>query len=153
MSRPREFWRLDYWEDDLRRRRRFVRNPLGSTHPEATLKTAVEHGQCLNHSLPIAAASDEDILAKGKQSIKSQALGNQNSENEALLEADDDTLSSVDEKDLENLAGPVSLSTPAQLVAPSVVVKGTLSVTSSELYFEVDEEDPNFKKIDPKVRR
>ncbi|KAF1466980.1 Lipopolysaccharide-responsive and beige-like anchor protein, partial [Megadyptes antipodes antipodes] len=44
-SRPREFWRLDYWEDDLRRRRRFVRNPLGSTHPEATLKAAGEHGQ------------------------------------------------------------------------------------------------------------
>ncbi|XP_060034939.1 lipopolysaccharide-responsive and beige-like anchor protein [Erinaceus europaeus] len=139
VSRPREFWRLDYWEDDLRRRRRFVRNPLGSTHPEATLKTAVEH------------AADEDILAKGKQSIKSQALGNQNSENESLLEGDDDTLSSVDEKDLENLTGPVSLSTPAQLVAPSVVVKGTLSVTSSELYFEVNEEDPNFKKIDPKI--
>ncbi|XP_054941899.1 lipopolysaccharide-responsive and beige-like anchor protein isoform X5 [Physeter macrocephalus] len=139
VSRPREFWRLDYWEDDLRRRRRFVRNPLGSTHPEATLKTAVEH------------AADEDILAKGKQSIKSKALGNQNSENEILLEGDDDTLSSVDEKDLENLTGPVSLSTPAQLVAPSVVVKGTLSVTSSELYFEVDEEDPNFKKIDPKI--
>uniref|UniRef100_A0A8C0LW19 Lipopolysaccharide-responsive and beige-like anchor protein n=1 Tax=Canis lupus dingo TaxID=286419 RepID=A0A8C0LW19_CANLU len=139
VSRPREFWRLDYWEDDLRRRRRFVRNPLGSTHPEATLKTAVEH------------AADEDILAKGKQSIKSQALGNQNSENEILLEGDDDTLSSVDEKDLENLAGPVSLSTPAQLVAPSIVVKGTLSVTSSELYFEVDEEDSNFKKIDPKI--
>ncbi|XP_026972936.1 lipopolysaccharide-responsive and beige-like anchor protein isoform X1 [Sagmatias obliquidens] len=139
VSRPREFWRLDYWEDDLRRRRRFVRNPLGSTHPEATLKTAVEH------------AADEDILAKGKQSIKSQALGNQNSENEILLEGDDDTLSSVDEKDLENPTGPVSLSTPAQLVAPSVVVKGTLSVTSSELYFEVDEEDPNFKKIDPKI--
>lgn len=50
------------------------------------------------------------------------------------------------------LAGPVSLSTPAQLVAPSVVVKGTLSITLSELYFEVDEEDPSFKKIDPKVR-
>ncbi|XP_040823276.1 lipopolysaccharide-responsive and beige-like anchor protein isoform X2 [Ochotona curzoniae] len=139
VSRPREFWRLDYWEDDLRRRRRFVRNPLGSTHPEATLKTAGEH------------AADEDILAKGKQSIKSHALGNQNSENEILLEGDDDTLSSVEEKDLENLAGPVSLSTPAQLVAPSAVLKGTLSVTSSELYFEVDEEDPNFKKIDPKI--
>ncbi|XP_047655638.1 lipopolysaccharide-responsive and beige-like anchor protein isoform X1 [Phacochoerus africanus] len=139
VSRPREFWRLDYWEDDLRRRRRFVRNPLGSTHPEATLKTAVEH------------AADEDILAKGKQSIKSHALGNQNLENEILLEGDDDTLSSVEEKDLENLTGPVSLSTPAQLVAPSAVVKGTLSVTSSELYFEVDEEDPNFKKMDPKI--
>ncbi|XP_028932472.1 lipopolysaccharide-responsive and beige-like anchor protein isoform X2 [Ornithorhynchus anatinus] len=150
-SRPREFWRLDYWEDDLRRRRRFVRNPLGSTHPEATLKTAMEHGQCKKCFLPIAAASDEDILAKGKQSIKSQALGNQNSESEILVEGDDDTLSSVEEKDLENLTGPVSLSTPAQLVAPSVVVKGTLSITSSELYFEVDEEEPNFKNIDSKI--
>lgn len=53
-------------------------------------------------------AADEDILAKGKQSIKGQALGNQNSENEILLESDDDTLSSVDEKDLENLAGKFS---------------------------------------------
>lgn len=50
------------------------------------------------------------------------------------------------------MAGPVALSAPAQLVAPSVVVKGTLSITLSELYFEVDEEDPSFKKIDPKVR-
>lgn len=57
------------------------------------------------HCFLFISAADEDILAKGKQSIKSQALGNQNSENEALLEGDDDTLSSVDEKDLENLAG------------------------------------------------
>nr|XP_056711869.1 lipopolysaccharide-responsive and beige-like anchor protein isoform X1 [Euleptes europaea] len=138
-SRPREFWRLDYWEDDLRRRRRFVHNLLGSTHPEATLKAAIEH------------APDEDVLVKGKQSIKSQALGNQNSESEILLEGDDDTLSSIEEKELENVAGPVSLSTSAQLVAPCIALKGTLSITSSELYFEVDEEDPGFKKIDPKI--
>ncbi|NXN30354.1 LRBA protein, partial [Nycticryphes semicollaris] len=138
-SRPREFWRLDYWEDDLRRRRRFVRNPLGSTHPEATLKAAGEH------------APDEDILVKGKQSIKSQVLGNQNSESEILLESDDDIMSFMEEREVENLTGPVALSTPAQLVAPSVVVKGTLSITLSELYFEVDEEDPSFKKIDPKI--
>ncbi|XP_068798362.1 lipopolysaccharide-responsive and beige-like anchor protein isoform X6 [Struthio camelus] len=138
-SRPREFWRLDYWEDDLRRRRRFVRNPLGSTHPEATLKAAGEH------------APDEDVLVKGKQSIKSQVLGNQNSESEILLEGDDDALSSIEDKDLDNFTGPVNLSAPAQLVAPSVVVKGTLSITSSEVYFEVDEEDPSFKKIDPKI--
>uniref|UniRef100_A0A8C3TXX9 LPS responsive beige-like anchor protein n=1 Tax=Catharus ustulatus TaxID=91951 RepID=A0A8C3TXX9_CATUS len=133
------FWRLDYWEDDLRRRRRFVRNPLGSTHPEATLRAAGEH------------APDEDILVKGKQSIKSQVLGNQNSESEILLEGDDDIMSFMEEREVENLTGPVSLSTPAQLVAPSVVVKGTLSITLSELYFEVDEEDPSFKKIDPKI--
>ncbi|KAG5286169.1 hypothetical protein AALO_G00011740 [Alosa alosa] len=137
-SRPRDFWRLDYWEDDLRRRRRFIRNPYGSTHSEAILKAAAEH------------APEEDIL-KGKQSIRSQALGNQNSESEILLDGDDDTLSSLEEKELENLTGPVNLSTGAQLVAPAVVVKGTLSITASEVYFEVDEEEPSFKKIDPKI--
>ncbi len=43
-SSHREFWKLDVWEDDARRRRRLVRNPLGSTHPEATLKACLEHG-------------------------------------------------------------------------------------------------------------
>ncbi|XP_075716475.1 lipopolysaccharide-responsive and beige-like anchor protein isoform X1 [Rhinoderma darwinii] len=138
-SRPREFWRLDYWEDDLRRRRRFVRNPLGSKHPEATLKAAREHDP------------EENAIVKGKQSIKSQVVGGQIPESESLLEGDDDTLSSLEEKDLENLTGPVSLSTPAQLIAPSMMLKGTLSVTSFELYFEVEEDDPNFKKIDPKI--
>ncbi|XP_030597826.1 lipopolysaccharide-responsive and beige-like anchor protein isoform X5 [Archocentrus centrarchus] len=143
ISRPRDFWRLDYWEDDLRRRRRFIRNPFGSSHSEATLKAAAEHGADMS-------ASEDDIL-KGKQSIRSQALGNQNSESEASLDGDDDTLSSLEDKDLENFTGPVNMSTSAQLVAPAVVVKGTLSITASELYFEVDEEEPSFKTIDPKI--
>lgn len=53
---------------------------------------------------PPPPASEEDVL-KGKQSIRSQALGNQNSESETLLDGDDDTLSSLEEKDLENLTG------------------------------------------------
>uniref|UniRef100_A0AAQ4QQ09 LPS responsive beige-like anchor protein n=1 Tax=Gasterosteus aculeatus aculeatus TaxID=481459 RepID=A0AAQ4QQ09_GASAC len=145
-SRPREFWRLDYWEDDLRRRRRFIRNPFGSTHSEATLKGAAEHGQ----SRPPRRLLSEDVL-KGKQSIRGQALGNQNSESETLLDGDDDTVSSLEEKDLDNLTGPVNLSTGAQLVAPAAAVRGTLSITASELYFEVDEDEPGFKAIDPKI--
>ena len=39
-----DFWRLDAWEDDSRRRKRMIRNPFGSSHPEATLKAALEHG-------------------------------------------------------------------------------------------------------------
>uniref|UniRef100_A0A023GNT6 Putative lps-responsive vesicle trafficking beach and anchor n=1 Tax=Amblyomma triste TaxID=251400 RepID=A0A023GNT6_AMBTT len=39
-----EFLRLDAWEDDARRRKRLVRNPHGSCHPEGTLKAAIEHG-------------------------------------------------------------------------------------------------------------
>lgn len=49
------------------------------------------------------AAPEEDVL-KGKQSIRSSVLGKQNSESELLLE-DDDTLSSLEEKELENLTG------------------------------------------------
>uniref|UniRef100_A0A8C8A7M3 LPS-responsive vesicle trafficking, beach and anchor containing n=1 Tax=Oryzias sinensis TaxID=183150 RepID=A0A8C8A7M3_9TELE len=104
ISRPREFWRLDYWEDDLRRRRRFIRNPFGSSHSEATLKAAAEH------------ASDEDIL-KGKQSIRNQVLGNQNSESETSLEGDDDALSSLEEKDLENLTAVFLLICPPFILA------------------------------------
>lgn len=44
-SQLHDFWRLDYWEDDLRRRRRFVRNAFGSTHSDALLKAAGEYGQ------------------------------------------------------------------------------------------------------------
>ncbi|XP_061626938.1 lipopolysaccharide-responsive and beige-like anchor protein isoform X5 [Phyllopteryx taeniolatus] len=143
ISRPREFWRLDYWEDDLRRRRRFVRNPFGSTHSEATLKAAAEHVACVS-------VSEDDVL-KGKRSIKSQAVANQNSDSDASLDAEDDTLSSLEEKELENFTGPVNVSTAAQLVAPAAVVRGTLSITASELYFEVDEDEPGFKAIDPKI--
>ncbi|XP_032873568.1 lipopolysaccharide-responsive and beige-like anchor protein [Amblyraja radiata] len=138
-SRPREFWRLDYWEDDLRRRRRFVRNSFGSTHPEATLKAAIEHG------------SEDDALVKGRQSIRTPAVSSQNSESEMMLEGDDDTITSLEEKEIDNMAGPVNLTTAVQLIAPAVVAKGTLSITSSELYFEVDDEDLNYKKLDPKI--
>ncbi|XP_037383054.1 neurobeachin isoform X4 [Talpa occidentalis] len=137
-SQLHDFWRLDYWEDDLRRRRRFVRNAFGSTHPEALLKAAIEYG------------TEEDVV-KSKKTFRSQAIVNQNAETELMLEGDDDAVSLLQEKEIDNLAGPVVLSTPAQLIAPVVVAKGTLSITTTEIYFEVDEDDPAFKKIDTKV--
>ncbi|XP_057875282.1 neurobeachin isoform X3 [Melospiza georgiana] len=137
-SQLHDFWRLDYWEDDLRRRRRFVRNAFGSTHADALLKAAVEYG------------TEEDVV-KSKKTFRSQAVVNQNAETELLLEGDDDAVSLLQEKEIDNLAGPVVLSTPAQLIAPVVVAKGTLSITTTEIYFEVDEDDSAFKKIDPKV--
>ncbi|KAM6439417.1 neurobeachin isoform 2-T2 [Rhynochetos jubatus] len=137
-SQLHDFWRLDYWEDDLRRRRRFVRNAFGSTHADALLKAALEYG------------TEEDVV-KSKKTFRSQAVVNQNAETELMLEGDDDAVSLLQEKEIDNLAGPVVLSTPAQLIAPVVVAKGTLSITTTEIYFEVDEDDPAFKKIDPKV--
>lgn len=43
------------------------------------------------------------------------------------------------------------MSTNAILVSPGVAVPGTISITSSEVYFEVDEEHAEFKKISPEV--
>ncbi|KAL0994859.1 hypothetical protein UPYG_G00128210 [Umbra pygmaea] len=140
-SQLHDFWRLDYWEDDLRRRRRFVRNPFGSTHPDVTLKALEDYGT----------EEEEEEGLKSKKTFRSQSVVSQNPEAELMLEGDDDAVSLLQEKEIDNLAGPVVLSTQAQLVAPVVVARGTLSITTTEIYFEVDEEDPAFKKTDAKV--
>ncbi len=46
---------------------------------------------------------------------------------------------------------PINMSTSAVLVSPGVAAPGTISITASEVYFEVDEEHRDFKKIDPQV--
>uniref|UniRef100_A0A6Q2Y6X7 Neurobeachin n=1 Tax=Esox lucius TaxID=8010 RepID=A0A6Q2Y6X7_ESOLU len=131
-SELNDFWRLDYWEDDLRRRRRFVRNPFGSTHLDIPCKTLEDYEQVL----------------KG---FRSQAVANQSPETDLMLDGDDDTASLLQEKEMDNLAGPVVLSTPAQLVAPVIAARGTLSITTTEIYFEVDEDDPSFKGLESTV--
>uniref|UniRef100_A0A8C2FLD8 Neurobeachin b n=1 Tax=Cyprinus carpio TaxID=7962 RepID=A0A8C2FLD8_CYPCA len=132
-SQLHDFWRLDYWEDDLRRRRRFVRNPFGSTHLDITLASNT--------------ATDEI----GRKGFRSQPVVSQSPETELMLEGDDDAVSLLQEKEVDNLAGPVVLSTPAQLIAPVTVARGTLSITTTEIYFEVDEDEPAFRRIDAKV--
>ncbi|XP_071379678.1 neurobeachin isoform X8 [Centroberyx affinis] len=139
-SQLHDFWRLDYWEDDLRRRRRFVRNAFGSTHLDITFKSLQDY-----------ASEKEDEAVKSRKAFRSQAVANQNPETELMLEGDDDAASLLQEKEMDNLGGPVVLSTPAQLVAPVLVARGTLSITTTEIYFEVDEDEPAFKRVDAKV--
>uniref|UniRef100_A0A8B9LNQ3 Neurobeachin b n=1 Tax=Astyanax mexicanus TaxID=7994 RepID=A0A8B9LNQ3_ASTMX len=139
-SHLHDFWRLDYWEDDLRRRRRFVRNPFGSTHLDIMCR-----------SLDDYAREEEDDVVKKRKSFRSQAVVSQNQEAELMLEGEDDAVSLLQDKDMDNLAGPVVLSTPAQLVAPVLAARGTLSITTTEIYFEVDEDDPAFKRLDPRI--
>ncbi|KAA0704104.1 Neurobeachin Lysosomal-trafficking regulator 2 [Triplophysa tibetana] len=138
-SQLHDFWRLDYWEDDLRRRRRFVRNAFGSTHSDVTLKSLEEY------------SPEEEEATESKKSFRSHSVVSQNPETELMLEGDDDAVSLLQEKEIDNLAGPVVLSTPAQLVAPVIVARGTLSITTTEIYFEVDEDDTAFKMIDAQV--
>uniref|UniRef100_A0A8C1SMA0 Neurobeachin n=1 Tax=Cyprinus carpio TaxID=7962 RepID=A0A8C1SMA0_CYPCA len=138
-SQLHDFWRLDYWEDDLRRRRRFIRNPFGSTHLDITCKSLEDYGP------------EEDEALRGRKGFRSQPVVSQSPETELMLEGDDDAVSLLQEKEVDNLAGPVVLSTPAQLIAPVTVARGTLSITTTEIYFEVDEDEPAFRRIDAKV--
>ncbi|XP_049328599.1 lipopolysaccharide-responsive and beige-like anchor protein isoform X4 [Astyanax mexicanus] len=137
--RPQSFWRLDYWEDDLRRRRRFIRNQFGSSHSEATLKAAAEN-------VRDAAGGEGALLG-----VPAAPVRVQRADSASPQELDDDTLSALEDKEPEPVTGPVNLSTSAQLLAPGVCVRGSLSITSTELYFEVDEEHPSFTQSDPKI--
>ncbi|XP_053728334.1 neurobeachin isoform X1 [Synchiropus splendidus] len=135
-----DFWRLDYWEDDLRRRRRFIRNPFGSTHLDVMCKTLQDYEK------------DEDGVVKSRKSYRCQTVTSQAPETELILDGEDDAASLLQEKEMDgNLGGPVVLSSPAQLVAPVLVARGTMSITTTEIYFEVDEDDPAFKHVDAKI--
>ncbi|TTE36938.1 Neurobeachin [Bagarius yarrelli] len=133
LSHLLDFWRLDYWEDDLRRRRRFVRNAFGSTHSEVFLKSLEDY------------APEEEEGVMSKKTFRSQSVVSQNPDMELMLEGDDDAVSLLQEKEIDNLAAR------QPRVAPVVVARGTLSITTTEIYFEVDEEDLAFKKVDTKV--
>ncbi|XP_068082894.1 neurobeachin [Anabrus simplex] len=133
-----EFWKLDSWEDDARRRKRFVHNPLGSSHPEATLKAALEHG------------APEDAILQAREEFHAH-LAASRSQQQQMQSNDlmDDSELLADDRDLDvDLTGPVNISTKARLIAPGIVAPGMVSITSTELYFEVDEDDPEYKKID-----
>ncbi|CAG0892570.1 unnamed protein product [Cyprideis torosa] len=155
---PKQFWKLDSWEDDCRRRKRFVHNSQGSTHPEATLKAAIEHGAPLD-AIQQAEEAFHRHLAE-LQKFSSQSGGGQtgphatgsNSLNDPELDETDffPTSPGLDGRDFESeLNGPVSLSVSAKLISPGLVVPGTFSVTANEFYFEADEEDPEFAQLDP----
>ncbi|XP_076332480.1 neurobeachin-like isoform X2 [Tachypleus tridentatus] len=135
----REFLKLDSWEDDARRRKRLVQNPRGSSHPEATLKAALEHG------------APEDAILQAREEFHKQVAAtrkHQHLQSNDLL--DDSDL--WDDKDLDSeLQGTVNFSTKCKLIAPGVVAPGMMSITQSELFFEVDEEDPEFQKMDSEV--
>ncbi|XP_015127079.1 neurobeachin [Diachasma alloeum] len=141
LDRLAEYWKLDAWEDDARRRKRFVHNPLGSSHPEATLKAALEHG------------APEDAILQAREEFHAH-LAASRAHQQQLQSTDlmDDSELLSDDRDLDSdLTGPVNISTKGKLVAPGIVAPGIISITSTELYFEVDEEDPEFKKIDSEV--
>jgi len=128
------FWKLDNWEDDMRRRRRFVKNPNGSSHLEATLKASLDQQTD-------AFNSKEALVRLNSQRFMSDFSTNGSTGMQEQLH--------ISETELEQeLTGPIHYTTKCKLVCSVCVVNGTLSITSNEVYFEVDETDVTFKKLD-----
>lgn len=85
-----EYWKLDAWEDDARRRKRFVHNPLGSSHPEATLKAALEHG------------APEDAILQAREEFHAQlASAARNHQHPQSADLMDDNELLADDRDLD----------------------------------------------------
>lgn len=134
VQRNKIFWKLDAWEDDARRRKRMVQNPRGSTHPEATLKEITD--------------AAEDVANANREEIYSQIAVPRSQQPDLL----DDSELLIEDRELDlDLTGPVNISTKAKLVAPGLVAPGTMSITATEMYFEVDEDSLEFQKVDPEV--
>ncbi|KAI5633364.1 hypothetical protein NE865_13917 [Phthorimaea operculella] len=140
-----QFWKLDSWEDDARRRRRLVPNPHGTRHAAAALASSPSSSPPHDAILQAQEELHTRLAAEGR------ARGAQLATPPAADLLDDADLLADDREIDTDLTGPVNISTKAKLVAPGLVAPGTVSLTSTELYFEVDEEDPEFKKIDPEV--
>lgn len=136
-KKKNEYWKLDVWEDDSRRRRRLVKNPNGSSHPDATLKAAIEHG------------ATEDAINQAQEALHAHLASTKRAQQTPDY-TDEELL--MEERDFEqDYAGPVALSTACKLIAPGVMVNGTMAITKTELYFEMDEDNEENKKMDPQV--
>ncbi|KAG1688833.1 Neurobeachin [Nymphon striatum] len=135
-----QFWKLDLWEDDARRRKRMIKNHYGSSHPEATLKAAIEHG------------APEDAILQAREAFHKHLANTKRSQTQQQVSGsdilDENDLYQFEEKDLDGeLNGPVNFSTHCRLIAPGIIAPGMISITQSEVYFEVDEDDPEMQKI------
>jgi hypothetical protein len=140
LNSSRPFWKLDSWEDDLRRRRRLIRNPNGSAHHEAILKSSND----MNDDLITTVIKEENLLKQLKQQ-KTQNFNSTINEEEEILQ--------VDEKDLDqDFSGPIRFSTECSLICGTAVVQGTLAMTHNAMLFDTDEYDESFAHLDPKVK-
>jgi len=142
LNSSRLFWKLDPWEDDLRRRRRLVRNPNGSIHSEATQRSSSSNE--VNDDLITTVIKEGNLLKQLKQQ-KPQSFNQTINEEDEMLQ--------VDEKDLDHdFSGPIRFSTECSLICGIAVIHGTLAITHNAMLFDTDEYDENFTKIDAKVK-
>ena len=134
------FWRLDPWEDDLRRRRRLIPDLNGTLHNEASENCSSNE---INDDMTSTVLKEEHVLKQLKQQKTQNFIQNNN---------EDEDLSHVDERDLDqDFSGPIRYSTECSLICGTITIHGILAITHHAMLFDADEDDENYKKLDLKV--
>ena len=131
------FWKLDPWEDDLRRRRRLITDPNGNSHERAL------------ENLSLKESNDEDILTTilKEESLLKQ-LKQQQQKIHNFLQDENEDLSQIDERDLEqDFSGPIRYSTECLLINGILPIQGILAITSNSLLFNANDD----QNLDSKV--
>ncbi|KHJ48053.1 hypothetical protein D918_01320 [Trichuris suis] len=147
LDKNRQYWTLDLWEDDSRRRKRLIPNPYGSAHPEATLKAIVCHGM---DEKEVEEARDALAAYLSGKNIALPSLTPSSASDEIVTESEVNLWN--DDKEAEQSQhGASCLITPCHLIAPGLALPGILSVTANEVAFDAKEDDPEFKRADPQV--
>uniref|UniRef100_A0A914NQX8 BEACH-type PH domain-containing protein n=1 Tax=Meloidogyne incognita TaxID=6306 RepID=A0A914NQX8_MELIC len=154
-----KFEKLDVWEDDSRMRRRFVHNPYGQRHSISSSsekrtknleeeQNKIKKDEDLNKLLKDLARK---MIASGGVSKTNNILQQfvDETEIERLIREEENSNSvnaSANNSASENKNGQSTFSTFAKLIAPGVIVPGTITLTGSDLYFDADEDDQSFKQ-------
>ncbi|VIO92462.1 Uncharacterized protein BM_BM11947 [Brugia malayi] len=143
------FWKLDVWEDDSRRRKRFVLNPYGCHHSAACLKAILESKSSNKEVDKAREDLLRDLVAQRLVSLGSLKPGS--TLGELVDETDFEKWATEPDVAIDLQREKTTYGTAAKLIAPGLVVPGTLSITNYELFFDADEDDPLYKEQDPKV--
>ncbi|KAE9554648.1 hypothetical protein FO519_002135 [Halicephalobus sp. NKZ332] len=141
------FWKLDLWEDDSRRRKRFVPNVYGCKHSTAS----VSNKQLTQEEIEETEKAQEQLLKDLTHKMIISQSKNSAAIHDLVDESDIENWSTEDNENRDSRQERTSYSTPGKLIAPGIVVPGTISITSSDVYFDADEDDPVYKQQDSKV--
>ncbi len=129
------FWKLDPWEDDLRRRRRLITDFNGNSHEQSL------------ENLSMKEINDEDMITTVlKEESLLKQLKQQKTQN--FLQDENEDLSQIDERDSEqDFSGPIRYSTECLLINGILPIQGILAITNNSLLFDASDDE----NLDSKV--
>ncbi|CAK9290464.1 unnamed protein product [Gordionus sp. m RMFG-2023] len=173
------YWKLDFWEDDCRRRKKLMVNPVGTCHSEAADNAfAYDDNEPPHSSNPTSEPqAEKDDNTKGSaENYKTQTSNDPNlNMNQAAVEklklyrakltesrdSFDDTISvsdiitpGLEEKDIMEallVESDVSFTTKCEIVTMGVSVHGNILLSKNMFFFEVDESIHKNQMIDPEI--